>query len=109
MAIPRTGSRKVRVDGTEYRWLIRKSPTYSQAAFGSSMSLAIELGTAGPHKVLMVDLVVSRPDNWIHPHQTAVKPAMVREMIRKALAAGWVPAGPGGPFELTYPLIMDRA
>ena len=59
--------------------------------------------------MLVVNLGISRPDNWIAPHQSAVKPAMVRDMIGKALAAGWKPTGAGKPFEFDYPLIMDRA
>jgi hypothetical protein len=109
MAIPRKGSRTVRVGDAVYRWRIRKTPTYIQGAFESSMTLAVELCTEGASSVLVVNLKVSRPDNWIAPHQTAVKPAMVTDMIGKALAAGWKPASPGKPFELDYPLIMDRS
>jgi hypothetical protein len=108
MAIPKKGSRTVRVGDDDYRWRIRKRPTYSQGAFESPMSLAVELCTQEAASVLVVNLRVSRPDNWIGPHQTAVKPAMVRDMIGKALAAGWHPAGAGKPFELDYPLIRDR-
>ena len=108
MAIPRKGSRMVRVGNAVYRWRIRKRPTYIQGAFESSMSLAVELCTEGAASVLVVNLGVSRPDNGIGPHQTAVKPAMVRDMIGRALAEGWNPAGAGKPFELDYPLIMDR-
>jgi hypothetical protein len=109
MAIPKKGSRSVEVGGTSYDWRIRKKPTYSQAAFQSAMSLAVQLSREGAHSVLVVNLQVSRPDNWIRPHQTAVKPAMVRDMIRRALTAGWAPNRAGKPFVVDYPLIVDRA
>jgi hypothetical protein len=109
MAIPKKGSRTVQVGSDSYDWRIRKKPTYSQAAFQSSMSLAVQLSTEGAHSVLVANLQVSRPDNWMHPHQTAVKPAMVRDMIRRALVAGWIPSSAGRPFMLDYPLIVDKA
>jgi hypothetical protein len=34
---------------------------------------------------------------------------MVREMITRALAAGWDPKGQVSPFRLDYPLIRDEA
>ena len=108
MSIPKKGSRRVRVGDVEYAWLIRKAPTDAQATRRTPMRLAVEPCTEGPHRVLVVDLRVSRPDNEIDSHQTAVKPAMVRDMVRRALAAGWVPEGAGPPFALDYPLIRDR-
>ncbi len=57
--------------------------------------------------VLVVDLSVSRPDNWIRPHQTAVTPTLVREIVEQALAEGWEPDDPG-PFPFQYALTVDR-
>ena len=59
--------------------------------------------------VLVVDLCVSRPDNWLLPHQTSVTPVLVREMVRLALSRGWTPREAGPPFTLVFPLIRDRA
>ncbi|MDI1436910.1 hypothetical protein [Polyangium sorediatum] len=107
MTIPRKGRRVVRVGDTDYAFRIRKKPTYNQAAFQTSMTLAILPRDAVSGSVLMVDLVVSRPDNWLSPHQTAVTPAMVREMIAGALASGWQPFHATAPFFYKYPLIRD--
>jgi hypothetical protein len=53
-----------------------------------------------------VDFGVSRPDNWIAPHQTSVTPKVVREVIAAAIAAGWQPEV-AGTFELGHRLIVD--
>ncbi len=109
MTIPEKGRRIIRVDETDYAWRIRKKPTYHQAAFQSLMTLAIQPCDAKARSVLVVNLCVSRPDNWISPHQTSVTPAMVREMIAGALASGWQPISTAGPFFYEYTLIRDRA
>ncbi len=108
MTIPKKGSRRVCVEDVAYSWRIRKRPTYAQAAFESPMRLAIEACTEGPRSVLVVDLRVSRPDNWISPHQTSVTPALIRNMVVRAIALGWVPSG-GPPFRMEYPLVRDKA
>jgi hypothetical protein len=73
------------------------------------MTLAVQSLSADARCVLVVSLRISRPDNWISSHQTAVKPAMVREMIAGALASGWRPNSGSGPFFYEYPLIKDRS
>ena len=73
------------------------------------MTVAIERQTNQPGTVLLVNLKVSRPDNWIRPHQTALKPAMVKEIIASALAAGWVPEDQGSSYEYEYSLIEERS
>ena len=108
LTLPSKGRRRVEHDGRDYHWLIRKQPTYSQGAFQSAMTMAIELADADTKGTLLVDFHVSRPDNWIAPHQTSVTPKLVREAIAAALAAGWVPEV-AGTFKLRYPLIMDRS
>lgn len=108
MTIPEKGSRRIRVGDTEYSWRIRKQPTYSQLIYQSPMCLAVQVSTEGPRSVLLVNLRVSRPDG-IYPHQTALKPAMIRDIVTRALAQGWVPTGGGLPFSLDYPLIKDDA
>ena len=108
MTIPSKGSRRVRMGDIEYAWRIRKKPTYSQGAFQTPLRVAIQSCAEGPRSVLVVNLQVSRPDNWTGPHQTGVKPAMIRDMIARGLAQGWTPTTAGGPFTLDYPLILDR-
>ena len=107
MSLPRTGLRRVEAKGVTYEWLIRKKPTYSQAAFHAPLVVAIQEAEVTRPCILVVDLHVTRPDNAISPHQTAVKPAMIREMISAALASGWRPTA-GGKFDFRYPIIRDR-
>src|SRR5688572_6033370 len=65
VVIPSKGSRFIEVDGVAYRWRIRKKSTYVQAAFEASMHVAIQACADDAKSVLVVDLRVSRPDNWI--------------------------------------------
>ena len=97
------------MDGVEYAWRIRKKPTYAQGAFLSAMRLAVQHRSEanGPRSVLVVSLRVSRPDNWMAPHQTAVTPAVIRDIVVRALAAGWAPESGGPPFPFDHPLISD--
>jgi hypothetical protein len=105
MAIPTKGSRPLRHGDHDYRWTIRRNPTYCQGLEWTPMRVAV--ARAEGTCVLVVDLVQSRPDNWVAPHQTAVTPRMVRDMIDAALAAGWAPEA-GGVFEHVFPLARDR-
>lgn len=41
MAMPRRGL--ITVDGAQYRWLIRRRPTYSQAICETPLTVAVEL------------------------------------------------------------------
>lgn len=95
------------MDGVAYEWLIRKKPTYSQAALGGTMNLAIQSADEDTRCILVADLQVSRPDSWIDSHQTAVKPAMIRMLIKEALEAGWHP-GSIGNFEYSFPINRNK-
>lgn len=108
MSIPRTGARTVSQGEHRYRWYVRRKPTYSQGAFSAAMKVAIERIGVDHGTVLLVDLRVSRPDDWIDPHQTALTPAIVRKIIASALDAGWLPAGKGSAFEYKYGLIKHK-
>lgn len=72
------------------------------------MTVAIQRIADAPGAILVVDLGVSRPDNWLSPHQTALKPAEVRRIISAAVEGGWDPESPSGAFELKWQLIADR-
>lgn len=81
-----------------------------EAAFQSPMRVAIQACDGGSKCVLIANLRVSRPDNWIMPHQTGLTPAAVADIIERALAAGWDPsssASRASPFELDYPINRD--
>ena len=62
MALPRKGTRRITVDGEDYRWAIRKKLTYSQGAFATPMTFAVEFVEA-PHRTLLVTTTIPRPDN----------------------------------------------
>jgi len=91
MTMPHQGSRLIQVGDTVYRWRIRKKPTFTQATTCSPMKLAVQSCSDGAGSVLVVELSISRPDNWVDPHQTAVKPWMVQRIVTEALASGWDP------------------
>jgi hypothetical protein len=57
--------------------------------------------------VLVADLRVSRPDNRIAAHQTALTPATVRAILTATLARGWDPDSNGSALTLTHGLIRD--
>jgi hypothetical protein len=73
------------------------------------MLLAIQASAEGPRRVLVVDLGVSRPDNWMAPHATRITPAIVREIIEKALASGWEPRSGGAPLRFDYSVVKELA
>jgi hypothetical protein len=98
------------VGDTGYAWHIRKEPTtYAQGIRQTPMRLAVQTCTAGPRSVLVANLGVSRPDNRGRPHQLSVTPTVVRDIVRWALAAGWMPGKAGSPFPFRYGLILDRS
>lgn len=108
MTLPRKGRRIVRIAEHEYAWRIRKNPTFAQGAFQAPMRVAIQRSNPPCRSVLVVDMVVSRPDNWTSPHQTAVTPALIRDIITRAVDTGWDPAGTAS-FALKYGLIRNKA
>src|SRR5690606_11271864 len=58
-------------------------------AFSAPMTLAIERIGDEPGTVLLVNLRVSRPDNWIGPHQTALTPAVVVDSANQRRRGAW--------------------
>ena len=105
MALPRKGSRRIIVDGAEYRWAIRRKPTYCQAAFASPMTFAVECVQA-PQTVLVVTTTVPRPDNWLRKPSVSVRPSQVAEAIRQAHRAGWQPGTLGSAFMLKFDILV---
>ena len=100
MAIPRKGTRTLKVEGTKYRWLVRRKPTYDQGLAYSALTVAVEPEAGGRTLVLVFDK--PRPDNWLGEDGAVATPASVAAGIRAATAAGWDPRQRGGTlfFEL---------
>jgi hypothetical protein len=107
MAIPRKGSRIVTVHGLQYRWRIRHKPTYCEGAFASHFSVAVERVDETSRCVLLLKTQVPRPDNWLGQASVSVKPNMIAESIKGALAHGWQPENCGAAFE--YPLATKES
>lgn len=101
MTIPRKGSRRIVVDGIEYRWRIRQKPTYSQAAFGHTLNVAVEI-CENSNCTLVVDLSQAHPCNWIGDPSTPVTPSEVSDLIRNALDVGWKPTEKGSAFKISF-------
>ena len=99
MALPRKGSRSITVDGTTYRWRLRRRPTYSQALAWSPCTYAVEhADEAGT--TLVVTTGHPHPSNWLGHEPKPVLPSDVTQAIERALREGWTPTTPGSPFHL---------
>ena len=99
MAFPSRGSVPIHVDGVDYRWRIRKRPTYSQGI--SEHGLVVTVQTeSDPLCVLRITINAARPDNWICKNHNAITPSNVAAFIRSALANGWQPNSPGSAHEM---------
>jgi hypothetical protein len=98
VAIPKKGSRKIHVSGTDYRWAVRKKPTYSEGAYASNMTAAVELYTS-PVSTLLIEFTLPRPDNWLGQEGMVVTPLIVQKQIARALQDGWDPLA-GNVYEL---------
>ena len=71
------------------------------------MHLAVQQAGDGPRAVLLVDLEVMRPDNWLRPSGTGVTPAVVEDVVRAARDAGWVPDAAGPTYRFEYGIISE--
>ena len=61
-ALPRRGSRNVRVNGRDYRWLILKKTTYVKGAQQAEMGLSVQSADTPRGQALLFRLGVRRPD-----------------------------------------------
>lgn len=103
MAIPITGSRRIIVADTAYRWRVRSKPTYAQGLAWSPLSFAVELEADGL-STLVVEVDAARPDNWVNAPGAVVAPSIVRRAIFMAMDAGWRPREAGSPHTLSLSL-----
>lgn len=99
MTLAARGSRRIVVDGVEFRWKVRGRPTYCQALGWTPLQFAAELA-GRPGALLVVSLPYAHPGNWLELPSAPVRPAAVAAGIRAALADGWQPTRPGRAFEL---------
>ncbi|MFG2036476.1 hypothetical protein [Dactylosporangium sp. NPDC048998] len=99
MTLNRKGSRRIVVDGVEYRWTVRHRPTYSQANGWTPLTFVVQ-ADSGRGAVLVVSSALAHPHNWLGLSAGAVRPALVAEAVRRAVAAGWRPEQAGAAFAL---------
>src|SRR5437879_4173346 len=99
MALGRKGARQIVVNGTTYRWRLRRRPTYSQALCWSPCTYAVE-HAEHPGSTLVVTTNQPHPGNWFGHQAKPVLPSNVASAIELALSQGWAPTAQGSPFPL---------
>lgn len=99
MPLTKKGSRRIVVDGVDYRWSVRRKPTYSQVIGESTQTFAVQR-TESDGQVLLAVTRDLRPDSPMAMTSVAVTPSQVAAAIRTAVEAGWDPTVVGPPFVL---------
>ncbi|MFD8606316.1 hypothetical protein ACFV1S_30195 [Streptomyces globisporus] len=85
MALNRKGSRRVTVDGIEYRWRIRRKPSYMQGLCWTPLTYAVEAASGNqPGTTLIVNSGQAHPSNWVGVETEPIRPAHVAASIREA-------------------------
>ncbi|WP_340683890.1 hypothetical protein LCL61_36100 [Amycolatopsis coloradensis] len=98
MALLRKGSRRIVVDETAYRWIVRRK-AHLRTGRRIFLSYGVELEDARG-AVLVVRTDHAHPVNYMGVPSKAVLPSDVERAIRLALARGWEPSAPGAQFRL---------
>ncbi|MCA9704473.1 MAG: hypothetical protein KDK70_01340, partial [Myxococcales bacterium] len=101
MSLPAKHSRPIEVDGTRYRWLVRRRPTSLQRTGRSPLVLAVARDD-GQGTSMLVRLC-AHPSNTARLRGQAVTPRVVAAWIRQARQQGWQPEQSGRQF-----LLSDR-
>jgi hypothetical protein len=99
MALGRRGARRIIVDGTAYRWRLRRRATYFQGLAWSPCTFAVEHADS-PGTTLVVTTGQPHLSNWFERVGKPVLPSDVAQAIKSALREGWTPTAPGSPFHL---------
>ncbi len=99
MALGRKGAWRIVVDGTGYRWWLRRRPTYGQALCWSPCTYAVK-HAVHPGTTLIVTTDQAHTGNWLERLVKAVVPSDVADAVKAALQQGWVPTRAGSPFHL---------
>jgi hypothetical protein len=99
MALGRKGARRIVVDGTAYRWRLRRRPTYFQGLVWTPCTFAVEHADT-PGTTLVVTTNQPHLSNWIGREPKPVLPSDVAQAIECALRDGWAPTAPDSSFHL---------
>ena len=101
MSIPKTGTRKIIVDGEPFIWLIRRQATYTQADYGcGNLHVAVEHAQkSGSVLVILTDQ--PHPQGFAATNEVKpVTPSDVAQWVQQAMQLGWGPQLPGIPFKV---------
>ncbi|MGF1343735.1 hypothetical protein ACQSMD_27075 [Streptomyces flavovirens] len=89
MTLNKKGSRRITVDGIEYRWRIRRKPSYMRGLDWTPMTYAVEAASGSqPGTTLIVTSGQARPSNWVGVETEPIRPAHVAASIREARDQG---------------------
>jgi hypothetical protein len=100
MALAVKGSKLITVDGTDYRWRLRRRATHNQLRGDTPLTLAVELADSSGRVLTVAVPDVSHPTSLLASSSLIVRPALVAAVIRTALGRGWQPAVRGAQFQL---------
>jgi hypothetical protein len=85
VTLPRKGSRRIVVDGTEYHWTVAPNDE-------PGVAIVVELASGAGRRLV----------SWVD-HGVIVAPRLVFAAVRDALGAGWAPAARGPDFVRRVP------
>ncbi len=89
--IPKKGSRALTLDGSRYRWLLRRKPT-KRHTMGHPFVVAVALETGGGTLLLEVG---PHTHNAVSLYGVSVTPSDVSRWVDEARSMGWDPKAPG--------------
>lgn len=96
MGIPKKKSRRIIVDGLEYRWLLSFN---RDAPLLRLVTIAVELIDSPGTKLIVYPIGVDH--NFVdYDRDKPFTPAVVKKFIRQAIEAGWRPTSDSGTFFL---------
>lgn len=102
MGIPKKGSRKIFVDGIEYRWRVRHKSTYSQSDYNLSYVNASVETYDTAKCTLLITFPWARFDAYTGEGEQPITPRLIESCIKTALIRGWKPTEKGQTFTLIY-------
>jgi hypothetical protein len=101
MAIVKKGSRRIVVDGVQYRWSIHDKPRHDPPIGDSYLPCSVERAVEQPGAILIITFRIDY-DYKRGKNLTPILPSQVANAIRGALEAGWQPLAPGKQFFYDY-------
>ncbi|MEU6002858.1 hypothetical protein [Streptomyces sp. NPDC047197] len=113
MALNKKGSRRITVDGIEYRWRIRRKLSYMQGLCWTPLTYAVEAASSSqPGMTLIVTSGQAHPSNWAGVEAEPIRPAHVVASIRDGIKAGIQPGSvpfPARPIRRIHRPVMRQS